>query len=140
MVFRSSEIDSDTIWANLGGKNRNHIFIPVSMTSCSLQKLLADLCVNVILVSTPAKHCITSIILILTVLNFEFSKGGQKVFKGGANAPRLPLKETLPLEAEELPRLPREITSPGRKARSSKGTVWHDMVNRPTSIKTDTKK
>ena len=36
-----------------------------------LLKLLADLGVNVILVSTPAKHCITSIILILTVLKLE---------------------------------------------------------------------
>ena len=25
LAFRSSEIDSDAIWANLGGKNRNHI-------------------------------------------------------------------------------------------------------------------
>ena len=25
LAFRSSEIDSDAIWDNLGGKNRNHI-------------------------------------------------------------------------------------------------------------------
>ena len=25
LAFRSCEIDSDAIWANLGGKNRNHI-------------------------------------------------------------------------------------------------------------------
>ena len=26
LAFRPSEIDSDAIWANLGGKNRNHLF------------------------------------------------------------------------------------------------------------------
>ena len=41
-------------WANVGGKNNNRSF---SMPSCSLQKLLADLGVNVILVTTLAKHC-----------------------------------------------------------------------------------
>ena len=57
LAFRSSEIDSDAIWAKVGGKNRNRIFISFSMTSCSLQKLLADLGVNVILVNTLAKYC-----------------------------------------------------------------------------------
>ena len=57
LAFRSSEIDSDAIWANLGSKNRNHIS-SLSMTrSCSLQKLLAELGVNVILAATLTKHC-----------------------------------------------------------------------------------
>ena len=65
------------------------------MASCSLQKLLADLGVNVILVTTLAKHC--SYIYNLNSLlfenwNFEFSKGGQNVFKGGRFAPPAPPK------------------------------------------------
>ena len=51
LAFRSSEIDSDAIWVVI-------IFISFSMTrSFSLQKLLADPGVNVILVATLAKHC-----------------------------------------------------------------------------------
>ena len=72
------------IWVNLGSKNRNYIS---SMTrSCSLQKLLAELGVNVILVSTLAKHC--SYIYNLDSYGFKIGtlsspRGGQKVFKGG---------------------------------------------------------
>ena len=95
LAFRSSEIDSDTIWANLGGKNRNHIVISFSMTSCSLQKVLADLGVNVILVTTLAKHCSYISNLDSYCFKIEFSKGGQKVFKGGQMPPRPALKETL---------------------------------------------
>ena len=32
LAFRSSEIDFDAIWANLGGKNEGIIFISFSMT------------------------------------------------------------------------------------------------------------
>ena len=77
------------------------IFISLSMTRiCSLQTLLADLHVNVISVTTPAKHySYDSIILILTVLKLELEilQGGAKSLKGRANAPPLapPLKETL---------------------------------------------
>ena len=82
-IFRSSEIDSDPAWANLGGKN--HIFISFSMTSCSLQKLLADLGVNVILVTTLAKHC--SYIYCFKIGTLNSPRGG------GGHLP--PLKETL---------------------------------------------
>ena len=71
--------------------------------SCSLQTLLADLRVNVISVTMPAKHYSygsTCIILILTVLKLELRilQGGAKSLKGRANAPPdppPPLKETL---------------------------------------------
>ena len=54
LAFRSPEIDSGTIWV----VKIAIIFISFSMTrSCSLQKLLVDLGVNVILVTTLAKHC-----------------------------------------------------------------------------------
>ena len=62
--------------------------------SCSLQKLLADLGVNVILVTMLAKHC--SYIYNLDSHCFKIGtlnspRGGQKVFKGGgANAPPPP--------------------------------------------------
>ena len=53
LAFRSSEIDSDAIWV----VKVTIIFISFSMTrSYSLQKLPADLGVNVILVTTLAKH------------------------------------------------------------------------------------
>ena len=51
---RSSEINSDTIWV----VKITIIFFSFSMTtSFSLQKLLADLGVNVIVVTMLAKHC-----------------------------------------------------------------------------------
>ena len=53
-------------------------------------KLLAHLCVNVILVSTPAKHCITSDSYCFKI---EFSKG---------DSPPPPLKETLMIYAHTL--------------------------------------
>ena len=54
LAFRSSEIDSDAIWV----VKVAIIFISFSMTrSYSLQKLLADLGGNVILVTMLAKHC-----------------------------------------------------------------------------------
>ena len=90
LAFRSSEIDSDAIWANLGGNKSQSYFISFSMTrSCSLQKLLADLGVNVILVTTLAKHCsyiynIDSYCFRIGTLN---SPRGAKSFQGGANAP-----------------------------------------------------
>ena len=61
------------------------------MTSCSLQKLLADLGVNVILVTMLDKHFSYTCIYYLDsyCFNFEFSKGGQNVFNGGGGG-RMP--------------------------------------------------
>ena len=61
--------------------------------SCSLQKLLADLGVNVILVITLAKHCsyiynLDSYCFKIVTLNSQ--GGGQKVFKGGRMPPPPP--------------------------------------------------
>ena len=65
--------------------------------SCSLQNLLADLGVNVILVTTLAKHCsyiynLDSYCFKIDTLNSP--RGGEKVFKGG-HSPPPPLKITL---------------------------------------------
>ena len=70
-----------------------------------MQKLFADLGVNVILVTTLAKHCGYSLWLYnLDSYCFKIGTlnsprgggggGGQKVFKGG-HSPPPPLKETL---------------------------------------------
>ena len=63
------------------------------MTSCSLQKLLADLGVNVILVTTLAKHC-SYICFKIGTLNSP--RGGKKFSRGGGGGtpPPPPLKET----------------------------------------------
>ena len=89
LAFRSSEINSDAIWEV---KSQSY-FTSFSMTrSCSLQKLLADLGVNVILVTTLAKHCsyiynLDSYCFKIDTLNSPRGGGGggggQKVFKGG---------------------------------------------------------
>ena len=63
--------------------------------SCSLQKLLADLGVNVILVITLAKHC--SYIYnsyCFKIGNLNSPRGGKKFSRGG-ECPRPTLKETL---------------------------------------------
>ena len=61
------------------------------MTSCSLQKCLDDLGVNVILITTLAKHCSYIYNLDSYYFKIEFSKGGAKHYEGGAFAPP-PLK------------------------------------------------
>ena len=78
LAFRSSEIDSDAIWM-------------VKVASLySLQKLLADLGVNVILVTTLAViglwlYNLDSYCFKIGTLNSP--RGGAKSFQGGANAP-----------------------------------------------------